>query len=390
MRVGSVLGGKYRLERLLGVGGMGCVYAATHLRNGNRVAVKILHGELSLDAGLRARFVREGGVANCVEHPGTVRVLDDDIAEDGSVFMVMDLLDGETLLARWARSGRKLGAREVVMIMCEVLSVLRAAHAKGIVHRDLKPENLFLTRDGKVKVLDFGLARLRQGSSTETKMGVVFGTPAFMAPEQALGKTNEIDARSDLWAVGATAFVLLSGRLVHEGRTLEETLVLSATRTAPALASVIRHIPPVIAHVVDRALAFDKAARWPSAEAMHDALSRAGRIVWGSDAPANLEDRDDDKTAPEFLPPVTLRAEVAVAVRSEPEMVTSESPTWPAALMPDRESCTQPERARRIPVVSLVLCSIGVAIAVAVIFTAPKHRTLSALQQPQQTSTAVR
>src|SRR5580658_2980745 len=99
--VGMVLRGKYRLDRVLGVGGMACVYAATHLRNGDRVAVKILHRELSIDSGLRARFLREGSAANSVEHPGTVRVLDDDIAEDGSLFMVMDLLDGETVHSRW-------------------------------------------------------------------------------------------------------------------------------------------------------------------------------------------------------------------------------------------------------------------------------------------------
>ena len=122
--VGMVLRGKYRLDRLLGVGGMACVYAATHLRNGDRVAVKILHRELSIDAGLRARFLREGRAANRVAHSGTVRVLDDDTAHDGSLFLVMDLLDGETLHARWRRSGRRLGAREVVKLVCEVLDVL--------------------------------------------------------------------------------------------------------------------------------------------------------------------------------------------------------------------------------------------------------------------------
>ena len=135
-RVGMVLCAKYRLDRLLGVGGMACVYAATHLRNADRVAVKILHRELSVDAGVRARFLREGGAANRVAHSGTVRVLDDDTADDGSLFLVMDLLDGETFHARWRRSGGRLGAREVVKLVCEVLDVLSAAHAKGVVHRD--------------------------------------------------------------------------------------------------------------------------------------------------------------------------------------------------------------------------------------------------------------
>ena len=306
--VGRVLRGKYRLDRLLGVGGTACVYAATHLRNGDRVAVKILHRELSIYAGVRARFLREGGAANRVAHSGTVRVLDDDMAEDGSLFLVMDLLEGETFHARCRRSGGRLGARQVVKLVCEVLDVLSAAHAKGVVHRDLKPENLFVTRDGEVKVLDFGLARPREGAPTATRTGAVFGTPAFMAPEQALGKTGEIDAQSDLWAVGATAFLLLTGRLVHQGATSEEMLVLSATQPAPAIGSVVHDVPPIIARVVDRALAFDKAGRWPNAQAMRDALIHAGRVVWACDAPDDLEDREVDKTDPAPPPAMTLQA----------------------------------------------------------------------------------
>jgi serine/threonine protein kinase len=270
--VGTVLRGKYRLERVLGVGGMGAVYAATDVRSADRVAVKILHREFSLDPGLRARFLREGDAINRVEHPGTVRVLEDDAADDGSLFIVMDLLEGETVHARWMRSGCRLEAPEVVTLLAEVLDVLGAAHDKGVVHRDLKPENLFLTRDGQVKVLDFGLARLRESSGPRTLTGQVFGTPGFMAPEQALGKTSEIDERSDLWAVGATAFMLLSGRPVHEGSTQERTLLLSATRPAPPMASVVHDVPPQLAAVIDRALAFDRADRWRSARAMRAAL----------------------------------------------------------------------------------------------------------------------
>ncbi len=333
--VGAVLAGKYRLDRVLGAGGMARVFAATHLRNANQVAVKVLHRELSVDAVVRARFLREGDAANRVGHAGTVRVLDDDVAEDGSLFIVMDLLEGETLHARWARRGGKLGAREVVPLLCEVLRVLCAAHAKGIVHRDLKPENLFLTDDGRLKVLDFGLARLRESSPTQTKTGTVFGTPAFMAPEQALGKTAEVDALSDLWAVGATAFTLLSGRIVHPGKTPKDMVVMSATRPAPPLASVARDVPPVVAMVIDRALAFHKADRWPSAEAMLDALLQAQGF---------LEARD------------TLQVPVVPAASTSPSAF--EGVEWN----------TQPDPARRrFPVASVVVCGVGIAIAVAVI-----------------------
>jgi serine/threonine protein kinase len=389
-RVGRVLRGKYRLDHLLGVGGMGSVYAATHLHNADRVAVKILHRELSVDAGLRARFQREGDAANRVEHAGTVRVLDDDIAEDGSLFIVMDLLDGETLDARWRRRGQRLGAREVVKVICEVLDVLGAAHAKGIVHRDLKPENLFLTRDGKVKVLDFGLARPRGGSPTETKTGTWFGTPAFMGPEQALGKTSEVDALSDLWAVGATAFLLLTGRVVHQGNTTQETLVLSATQSAPPIASVVHDVPPIIANVVDRALTFSKAGRWPSAGAMRDALVNAGRVVWGRDGPEdleNVEDRGEEKTDPAPPPQMTLQNGVARPMSFSHEYALEAPTLRTSSFVAGIESRSQPARVRRrLGVVSVVVCAIGVAIAVAVTAAAPassKHQTQSAAEPPR-------
>ncbi|HEX4477595.1 MAG TPA: serine/threonine-protein kinase, partial [Polyangiaceae bacterium] len=166
--VGQVLLEKWRLEVLLGVGGMAAVYAATH-RNGSRVAIKILHAELSISPDVRARFLREGYAANSVGHDGVVRVSDDDVAEDGAAFLVMELLDGETLEERRQRHGGRLSEDEVLSVADQVLDVLVAAHAKGIVHRDLKPENIFLTRDGRVKVLDFGIARLRELSSTASK-----------------------------------------------------------------------------------------------------------------------------------------------------------------------------------------------------------------------------
>jgi serine/threonine-protein kinase len=301
LRVGTTLKGKYTLDAVLGVGGMAVVYAATH-RNRNRVAVKILHPELSVDASLRARFVREGYVANTVEHRGTVRVLDDDVDDDGSVFLVMELLEGETLDARWARHGHILGAKDVATLTRDVLDVLAAAHAKGIVHRDLKPENLFLTNDGALKVLDFGIARLREASASTTRTGHVMGSPAFMPPEQALGRFREVDAVSDVWAVGATAFTLLSGRFVHQGETPEEMLVLGATLPAPPLASVVPGVPPELAAIVDRALAFQKRDRWQSAGAMREALARfLDADTQRSSPPTHHEDIENDKT--QIAPP---------------------------------------------------------------------------------------
>ncbi len=274
-RVGQVLKEKWRLDVLLGVGGMAAVYAATH-RNGSRVAVKILHSELTVNPEVCKRFLREGYAANSVGHDGVVRVSDDDIAEDGSAFLVMDLLDGETLEDRRTRFAGRLGEDDVLSIADQLLDVLVAAHAKGVVHRDLKPENLFLTRSGQLRVLDFGIARIRELSNTRaTKTGAAMGTPSFMAPEQARALWDQVDARSDLWAVGATMFALLSGREVHQGRTANEVLIAAATQPAPPLASLLPSVSPSVARVVDKALAFEREHRWLDASRMQEAVRAA-------------------------------------------------------------------------------------------------------------------
>jgi serine/threonine-protein kinase len=171
---------------------------------------------------MRERFAREGYIANRVNHPGVVTVLDDDVAEDGSLILFMELLDGETVEARARRTQKRLEVDETMWVAHELLEVVAAAHDAGIIHRDLKPENLFLTRDGRLKVLDFGIARLRELSSRSgaTSSQSSLGTPAFMPPEQARGRWEEVDARSDIWAVGATMFSLVAGRSVHEAATI--------------------------------------------------------------------------------------------------------------------------------------------------------------------------
>jgi tRNA A-37 threonylcarbamoyl transferase component Bud32 len=284
--IGTVLGEKYRLDRILGIGGMATVFAATHLRNTNRVAVKILHPELGRNIEVRDRFLREGYTANSVRHAGTVRVLDDDTANDGAVFLVMDLLEGETLQALWERRARRLPPSVVAQLMCQVLDILSAAHERGIVHRDVKPENLFIERDGTLRILDFGVARVLDGTLTATRDGTVMGTAPYMAPEQMLGKIHEVDARSDVWSVGATAFALVSGRFVHEAETPEEMLVFAASRQALSLSRVAPHVPDAFIRVVDRALRFDKTERWPGARAMHAAFAQIHRSTGRADEDA--------------------------------------------------------------------------------------------------------
>jgi serine/threonine-protein kinase len=278
-RVGTTLKAKYRIDRLLGAGGMAVVYAATHTRNENRVALKMLHPELSVHADLRARFLREGYLANKVAHRGAVRVIDDDSADDGAVFLVMELLEGESLDERWRRERKRLDLADTLRIADHLLDVLAAAHDKGLVHRDIKPANLFITSDQMVKVLDFGIARLRDTSTAGTLTGTTMGTPGFMAPEQARGRTSLVDARTDVWAVGATMFTLLSGQQLHQAETTNERLLAAMTQHAPPLATVVPGIPAEVARVVDQALAFEKGDRWPDARAMQEAVRHAYAAV---------------------------------------------------------------------------------------------------------------
>jgi serine/threonine-protein kinase len=281
--LGTVLRGKYRLDRVLGIGGMAVVYAATH-RNQKRFAIKVLHTELSMRQDIRVRFLREGYAANSVDHPGAVAVLDDDVTEDGAAFLVMELLEGESVEHLWEKHGHKFPVGAAVTITHQLMDILAVAHAKAIVHRDIKPANLFVTHEGQLKVLDFGIARVRDAAisgAQATGTGLVLGTPAFMSPEQALAKSQEIDARTDVWAAGATLFTLLTGRNVHEGENAQQVLIRAATTPAPPIATVAPHVPSRVGEVVDRALAFDRHQRWASAEAMRDALRDAHVAVFG-------------------------------------------------------------------------------------------------------------
>jgi eukaryotic-like serine/threonine-protein kinase len=272
-RIGTTIRDKYRVDTFIATGSMANVYAATH-RNGGRVALKILHRELASDPQMRERFKREGYFCNAIEHPAIAKAIDDDVTEDDCPFIVMELLEGENLEVRRKRVGGRLPIGEVLSVADSVLDVLAAAHDKGVLHRDLKPENVFLTHDGKVKLLDFGVARWNDGkqSSEVTGIGMVLGTPAFMPPEQALGLREEVDARSDIWALGATLFTLLTGESVHTGDNAKAKLVATATKPARKLREVLPSLPTSVTSVIDRALEYHRSERWDDANAMREAL----------------------------------------------------------------------------------------------------------------------
>jgi serine/threonine-protein kinase len=289
-RLGTVLRGKYRLDSVLGVGGMAVVYRAIH-RNQAEYAIKMLLPEHAANDELRSRFLREGYAANSVKHPGAVRVVDDDVAEDGTAFLVLEILHGIACDKLCTACGGRLPVDAACAIGLQALDVLRSAHLNGIIHRDIKPANLFLLRTGEIKVLDFGIARVRETLATgphSTGSGVLLGTPAFMAPEQAMGKAGDVDARADIWAMGATLFALMSGLTVHEGDSGRELIVKLVTQPTRSLLAVVPEIPRAVAEVVDRALAADREDRWASAADMRDALDAAARSLWQERPPRSV------------------------------------------------------------------------------------------------------
>jgi serine/threonine-protein kinase len=321
-RVGTTINGKYRLDALLGLGGMAAVFSATH-RNGDRVALKVLHVELSRMEDIRARFLREGYVANKIGHAGVVRVIDDDVAPDGCVYLVMELLEGQTLEQYRQSQGGKLPAGETITLVGDVLDVLTAAHLRRIIHRDIKPDNVFLTTGGTTKLMDFGIARLLDASHA-TASGALMGTPAFMSPEQAGGRTKEIDARTDVWSAGALLFVLLTGQDVHRARTGAEQMIYAATQPARSITTLLPDLSSEVAHVIDVALAFDMRNRWQTAGAMRNALRYASGRASAPPAPAATDDSSAVRglAASAATPPVSSARATIIQGSGDPSEIT--------------------------------------------------------------------
>lgn len=306
-RVGTTVDRKWRLDALVASSSVAATYKATH-RNGVETALKILHRSQSTYAPVVERFLQEAHLANRIDHPGVERVLDDGKTEDGSVFLVMELLAGDTLEDRRSAAGGKLALDDALPAFDGFLDALIAIHTAGVFHRNLKPANVFLTTDGRVVLTDFGRARLaeRDAKAALSVEGLVLGTPAYMSPEQAQGKRSQIDASSDIWSAGAILFTALTGRRVHEGNSNHERLLHAQTKPAPKIASLLPELAPAVADVIDRALAFEKKDRWPSASEMR-------RAFW-------LATGRDESTLPAETKPATAKPDQgspAAPARSE-------------------------------------------------------------------------
>jgi len=290
--IGTVLHETYRITRLIGAGGMGSVYEAVHVRLARkRFAVKMLLTDVTSDPATYGRFRREAEVMTEIGHPHIVEVLDFNVTDDGKPYMVMELLEGEDLASRIRRLGR-LDPRELVDIIDQVASALQAAHDHDIVHRDIKPANIYLIQPpgGKVhaKVLDFGLSKIQHSRSVLTLSQAVFGTPYYMSPEQASGTVDEIDHRTDIFALACICYQALTGALPFDAPTIPGTLYKVCHLEPSPIRLVLPQIPAPVELVLGRAMAKDKGARYERVEDFAAALRQA-LIIGAPDLDATEE-----------------------------------------------------------------------------------------------------
>jgi serine/threonine protein kinase len=263
--VGAVLGETYRIQSLIGRGGMGAVWAAEHLRlPGKHVAVKVLLDAAAGGDEMLQRFRREAEIASRLGHPNIVEVLDFNTLPTGQPYIVLEYLQGETLASRLA-SGR-LPLDEAMAITRQIGSALQAAHRAGVVHRDLKPDNVFLCTPEedmptKVKVLDFGISKIRGSQSLRTQDAVLMGTPQYMSPEQATGKNTTVDARTDVFALGAIVYEMLGGQPAFAGGSLAEVVYRVVHGEPTPLRELAPALPENVLTAVERALQKNPAAR---------------------------------------------------------------------------------------------------------------------------------
>jgi eukaryotic-like serine/threonine-protein kinase len=271
---GDLIGGKYRIVRLIGDGGMGSVYEARHEGLRTEVALKFLHEDLAGRPGLSERFLQEARVAATIRSPHVAHVTDVDVGPNGQPYLVMELLVGESLQRRLDRD-RKLPAPVAVDFALQIASGLEAAHALGVVHRDLKPDNVFVTPGTGgplLKLIDFGIAKLYEGERGLTRAGVVMGTAEYMPPEQ-LYAASDVDGRADVYALGVMLFEMLSGRRPADGDDAQAIVGKVMAGQVLSLAALEPGLPQGLVELVRHATAPDRNARLASTHEMRMALA---------------------------------------------------------------------------------------------------------------------
>ncbi|HEX5098123.1 MAG TPA: serine/threonine-protein kinase, partial [Polyangiaceae bacterium] len=295
LQPGELIDDKYRIVRLIGEGGMGAVYEGENTRIHRRVAIKVLHAGVSEMPDVVARFEREAQAAGRIGSEHIVEVLDLGTLRGGDRYMVMEFMDGDSLAQRIRQRG-SMAPKDLYPVARQLLDALAAAHNAGIVHRDLKPDNVFLLKSRRgqpdfLKLLDFGISKFSSGPGglSMTRTGAVMGTPYYMAPEQAKG-AKDIDHRVDLYAAGVILYEALAGRVPFLADTFNELLFKIVLEKPEPLAKVAPHVDPVLAGIVETAMAREPGERFQTAEALRDALdhwaSQQGHQASAAAAPA--------------------------------------------------------------------------------------------------------
>lgn len=365
-RIGTVVAGQYTLLRMIGEGGMGAVFEATHSPSGQHVAVKLIKPEYASQPEVNGRFVQEVNTVARIGHPNIVQMLDAGTDEDGP-YLVLELLEGETLCDLIDR--RPLGFREALAVAAETLDALRAAHGVGIVHRDIKPENIFLVggeRWQRVKLLDFGIAKILTEQSLGgglTRVGTAVGTPDYMSPEQAGG--GRVDPRADLWSLAAVLYECVSQTTPFDGDNYQQLISRIVVHPHVPLVERVPAAPPGLCALIDRALQKEPAQRFASADAM---LAEVRRLLDVLPPDEGFALRDDPTSV--FVPglealrydvqetrtrPVHDAAGVTVSRPASPPRGPSLPPAGPASgvSLPPRASM-RPAEAPRLPVPPVV------------------------------------
>jgi serine/threonine protein kinase len=307
--------GAYRILERIGVGGMGSVWLGEHVMLGRKAAIKLLHAEMSSRRDIVKRFFNEARAATAIADPGIVQIFDFGYHEDGSAYIVMELLEGEPLDKRLERVGR-FEITEALRIMRQVTTAVGAAHARGIIHRDLKPDNIYLVKDPevvggeRVKILDFGIAKLLDEYNSMNAPSGVFGTPLYMAPEQCRG-TEKVDHRADIYALGCMLFALLTGGPPFQEGVAGVIMSLQMDEPAPAPSTRAPNIPGAVDALVLRCLAKTPQERFQTAGELASEITSALTTLRASTGP--MEPRE--ATAPIAPQPPSLTSAPTAAFR---------------------------------------------------------------------------
>ena len=361
--LGNVLDGQYQMETILGKGGMGAVYRARHILLGDRVAIKLLPPEMRSNTEWLRRFQREGQAARRFRHPNAVTVYDLRTSSDGTIYLVMEYVEGSTLDAELKSRGR-FSPAEALAVLDPIMSVLNAAHAMGVVHRDLKPENIMIGRPSTggvpvVKLLDLGIAKLREvagaektGTTALTIAGQMLGTPYYMSPEQ-WGElpddgNSEIDGRADIYSLGVVFYELVAGRRPFSGMTLPELRRQHISVVPASLHEVDPSVPEGFSHAIARAMSKDRSQRQATAEELENELRTA--LTAEGIAPASVTSTpptDRDTAGPRSS--ITAAERTAPTIVSEPVNTAAEGDAQVSAPDYQSQAATMPTMVAREP-----------------------------------------